>query len=1061
MLFFFALFAAYAQQGDPGNGTPGQKGGIHINRWGVEAGHDFNMHFNLRYEFNNLQKNDSLIYSLDMECPINEQTLTPTDITISGDGEVSWNPSSPGKYYFGVKATLARDASIFHIVGNIAEVRGAKVKPCNAITGNLTLPSGYNPKSKIRVMAYKIDGNDYDYNRVECTVQNGKYKLPVSAGQYKLMINMDYMEMPYPLGSTLATAQVFTVACNADTVRQDIVITNEQLPEKIYFTSEFDEEEYGVGDTLIYDANAVSNKNSELRYRLMSEDNNSSIDPVTGLVKIYLDKLGANQFGVYAYKLSDTNIYAYQKFSFYVKRGYQTKTCAKIKGSLGLPQNILSFGLNNIKGLRVVARKVNTLSDSISDIDFYGEISNDGNYSINVPNGKYLVEFWAQNYGYLAPSAYWYKDATMYEVACSQEVVANFDLSSAQLEDVIIMARHTDIKDVYSIGDTVKFDVDAYSIKGNTVHYRYGIDSKGKSAPPADAILNANTGEFQWIANVKGNKTIHVETYIVVNNDTIAGPAVMYSFKVKGTVSTETCSAIKGIVKDENGAPIADATVFVMSIDKDEDMEQYWKADSTNANGEFLIMVPEGTYYAYIQKYGYEEYEEGSESIIEAECGDTTLLNVELKAYKEPTLYTVSGRVYDESTNEGIQAEVTFISADDNGLGKGKGKGHQQAMTITTDANGVYSAQISSDVNFVVFAEPTRISKKEYIREYYNNVTDIEDAEIIELSADRSGIDFGLAKRAGQTIIRKINGAVKDANGVSVRAVVTAIRVPGANENQNDYTFENATTDTAGVYHVNIKRAGDYILFAMPINKPLMPGFYVANAVTTWNWEEATKINVAETVDSTNTASYLIKLASIGTNPGNGIVKGSIAEDGSKMGFMGGSAKAFNGLKGVLVTAFNSANQAVKYVYTDDNGKFEFNGLSYGKFTIAASKVAYSSNKTVVTLNSESNNSDASMNLTPKSGTVSGVEELVANDGASIYPNPAVSSASLVFAANEGPATITITDMRGAEMLSIKTNATNGINNTTLDLSSLNGGAYLVRISTAKGEKMTMLNVVK
>jgi hypothetical protein len=1052
MMLFVSMLALEAQEMIPGNGTPGISG-YHINRWGLELGGTFSMTFDLSSEFEDVYDGD-LKYYLVFESPLSVPLKEPVGITIDQKRKVTWTPTTIGTYYFGVKAVLASDTTQFRIIGNTVDVRGAEAKKCAYISGNIKMPAK-NPKYKVTtiVVAEKIAADSFLNKSFYGDMSDDSYMLKVPAGRYKLSIQLDGVLYYYPIGSSYATAKIYNVECGSQNTIQDFEITEDQLPERVYFTSSYIPKNYKVGDTLIYDANAESSKNAAVRYRLNNlKGSPGTIDSISGLVKLPFLKPGYHAIQVEARSMDNEKHVAYETISLVVTGEPMKTPCAKIKGSLGLPENIKALGINNIQEISVYAIKYDFPNDTADYSDgFIGQVSNDGSYSIDVPEGKYLALFNVQRLGYYAPSAFWAKDARIYEVTCGQDVVADFDFSPNSLEDAVIVTKVDPNGVKLNFGDTVKFDVDAYSVKGYPVFYAINKNASSRNSFK-DASIN-NDGTFKGVASAYGSKQIIIDCFSVHNGDTSYVNSVAYECYVGGAQVGENCSVFRGQIIDENKKPIFDAKVYLVSTYDESDYTKYMRSVSSDSNGAYTISLPEGDYYVYVKKAGYEQaYLEG-EGAISVACGDTLKSDFVLKLKKEIKYYTVSGKVTEDAYKMGLSdAKVYFMTFND--AADGNGRDVDLSFVTTTDSKGAYTIKLPEGQKYIAAAE-----KYSYLMEYYDGAQLIDSAKTIDVSADINNINFNLMNSVSTT--KHILGRVADSSGKGINSIITAIRIPGENDNQNDYSFETSLTDPAtGFFDLWLRRDGDYILFILPVNKPYMPGFLASDGSCTANWESALRIHIAN--GQVSPTIYKIILKPYVANVGNGIIKGSIATNGgTKIGLLGGQNNGV-GLKGVFVSAYDAYGRPVKSVYSDENGAFSFGSLSYGKYTISASKVSYASEQKVVYLEKDNNGDDVNILLTPKNDNSSSVENNEILDKIAVYPNPASSLVNLTFfAEGNSTCTISVSDINGSEVIKTNFNSSFGTNKTDLDVSSLPNGVYLVRITSASKVKMTIINVVK
>lgn len=742
--------------------------------------------------------------------------------------------------------------------------------------------------------------------------------------------------------------------------------------------------------------------------------------------------------------------------------------CATITGQVTLPTNLDSnIYLPGFKMLQVMALP---LEQTTYTEPYYGDVTANGRYRIKVPVGSYKLAFSYMDAYKFYPNATDYESAQIITVACGDTVVANMNITAQDFPDRVYFTTYPPLNVELNVNEVYNnYQANAVSTLGNQVFYRiYNEDAD----PYVTATIDANNGMVSFSSSHPGRHYVKLEAYVAGDS----GPRVkqFIEFFVRGEepVDPTLCAFIVGTVSGLNNpvdSNYIDGTVYAMptmtgdSLQYDPNWAKRSYMTEINSNGYYALYLPAGSYKLYFYANGYKpefynnalDYE--SAQTITINCGDTLTINAELDVYVPPTMYTLSGRVHNLTSNEGIRAHIRLFLNNDF-ADSTYNKEFRNSITIENNQDGTYSIELPEGTSFKAYAIPMK--QNLYLGEYYNDTYNVEEAELITLTANRSGVDFGLARRSADSTSKfHINGYVKDQTGTPVLSMLTLIRKPAENESENNYTFTNMPTDALGYYDFTHVKEGNYLLFAMPVNRPLLPGFYVNSGIATWNWEEATEIAVPGANGQMPAVLYDVTLPNIVDTLGLGKVSGKIEQS---LGKIATFAKLGNGsgISGVMVTAYDANSVPVKYVYTNENGEFNFDKLGFGDFTLKASKIGYGSKSTIVTIDAQNLTTNSNIYMDTKSNEPTSVEE-TAKSAISINPNPVQNSTTLNFEGNEGNATITISDMQGREMITIYNTLVNGANSVVINASELNSGLYLVKVRGNNTNIQTLMNVVK
>lgn len=1069
---------------------------------------EVNEEFDMDYSFMQWQLaglDSSLIepevtYELDYASPFSsQQFLQPTGMTISAEGVVNWTPTVAGNYYFGVRASLSDIPEESVLIGNVIRVTPGEVQRCAKIVGHLTLslPSdsiGYF--RGVQIVALPLQGEQGAMTPYYGDMRaNGTYRINVPAGSYKVAVHFMNTVKFYPNTNNFEDAEVLTVAC-PDSVVASMTITNEDLPDMIYFTSNPQGFELNSGEVGTYDANAISSQGSVVNYRFIPSNSindaniSVSVNPETGVATFSSTVRGQHFFGIEAYVAGDSLATAFQSVSFWV-RGNQNPNdsllCAKIHGTVTV--NGLTDS-SRVRGIVYVLPIIDgVIIDSPSMRPFVAEIGENGNYVMRVPAGDYKIAVKYMNVRKFYPNTLNEEEAVVITLACNDSLIANFTISNEDIPEMVNFTTYPEVTEL-NAGEVATYDADAVSSQGNVVNFRIpGVAFENDDN--VTVSIDAQTGIASFSSNTRGKHYFLIEAY--VEGDSLARAIQIVRFWVNGNQEPDDslmCAYIRGNVTINSTTNTSDVSGMVYALpvyeETDENMNPGMRSymAEIDEDGSYRVRVPAGDYKLlfYSEMCEPKFYENSNDyetaTVITAICGDTTnSYDISLDPYTPPVTYTVSGRVYSEANNEGLRAVVyLFLNneydnpTDSTDFGPEEGilmfdgsygddNCNSRMIAIETNQDGTYSIELPEGLSFKAFAKPR--NTRMFVGEFYNNTANMEDAELITLTENRSGVDFGLARFVEEPVSQfNISGKVKDEANANVLAMVTLIRKPGDNENENSYKFVNMATDTLGVYNFTNVKQGTYILFAMPVNRPLLPGFFVMDASATWNWENATEIVVPAANGVMPAVQYDITLRNITDAPGAGRVAGRIERSmGSVINF-GKASGATSGVNGVLVTIYDANNKPVKYAHTDDKGDFDFEKLGFGEFTLKASKIGFGSKTTTVAIDAQNLTQTASLFMDEKTGT-SDVEEMN-NNQFTVFPNPVQTIANINFnASTEGNAVLTISDMSGRDIITNNKTVVNGLNSIQIDAKDLTSGLYLVKIRLNNSEFQTLMNVIK
>ena len=961
---------------------------------------------------------------------------------------VHYDPNTIGNYYIMVKATNADNPQQTHNLLLLINVRSDGQTKCATINGTatITIPDDVKNMLGLSKFSIKVRGlGNRGTQEISGTIPSNyaiPYSFSVVEGTYSLELRLisdkpnrqHFRQMYFYYSNSdpnYATPSSLLAKCDT-TITADFNITNELMPEVVTFVGE---ENYyqaiylAKGQTYTRQFTAVSSKNNPVTYSFHNEFSNdpditASISE-TGLFTITSQKSGSFVYCVDAVSTVDTFAHSCSPFMLIgvinSSNIADTAKCAVIKGNIRLGDARDQYEANSLIHASAILSNLEVQSQLFHKAPFAFTQSPvivdsaTGNYSILVPKGEYKVAFSLDYNGRYR----FYKNA--------------IGINNAQ-------------------------------------------------------VLTLNCG------------------------DTLILDSVTF-YPVRQPIDTVKCAVIKGVVKDTTefarrfGTQGMIATAILkQNVDTTDCYYEHRPitySSNVDSNGVYSISVPKGDYVIQysIRRVATQYYKNAqvfaSAQVIPVNCGDTiTLDTMYLKHYgdKEPPTshavitYKIKGRVYDaQDQSKGVKAQLKIFNVANNNGNEDDDEdeyGNRGYTYANSDANGNYEITLNIHVqgNLAVPTIPVKLlalpfknkgkDAIQYEPQYYNQVATIEEASVITLDSNfiknkDARFNFPLARKQSAIVWKHvIKGKVSNSdNTQNVMGLVTLIRKPDATQANNNFEFKNVPTDTVGGYKFDNVRPGNYIVFAIPIAAPLMPGFYKADDLAAWSWEEATEIVIPNDTVTLPEANYLIKLRNFSTNGGSGIIRGKVAANGAAQGIIQGSSPIDLGLGSVFMGIFDKNGKAVRYTYTDENGNFSFSNLAGGKFTVTASKYGYTSAAQTIEVSLDKNGAATEYNgaslILTKKDPVSSVLDNQAKE-AKVYPNPANAIAKIDFEAESGRAVMTISDVQGNVILMNNISTNSGANTQDIDTRSLSNGLYIIKIQTETGKIIsTMITVAK
>ncbi len=808
----------------------------------------------------------------------------------------------------------------------------------------------------------------------------------------------------------------------------------------IYFDPPYAEIQAKQGEQLSYTVKAFTDMNDEIRYSLEYTEDGMAIDSVTGEFQWVGSKAGWYSVAVKAYLLNHPDEEAYLRMSVMIYNPEQ-EPCGYIKGNIKFDNG------KPYAGAYISIEPASWDSSGFPGYNTFVNTDDSGNYSANLPKGDYYVGVWL-NYNDMV----WYPDtrdqkqAEVLKIDCGQTLTADFTLKESQFDYIYFM----------SYPDYTGFLNQQYTYKAEAVsmlnkELRYQLVEG-----PEGMVIDSITGYLEWTPAEKGNFSAKIKAYTVENPDINAEQewkiTVMDSLK-------KPCAFIKGSVKDMDGNPMAGAYVWAYSTDSLWLNRMSFTEGFTDNNGNYSINLVDGSYYVVVQGKDFapvyydntQDYNQAK--ILNVECNNTYYVNFIVDKFKAPEFYSVEGTVTSDKDGSPLDAMVEFMPVDET-YGDSIYCPNGYGFEAYTDKNGNYSIQLPDNAKYYAMAVAF---SGDYIPEFYNNAKNIADATKLELTGNLTGINFSLSSKP--VYDNGLYGFVRDSAGNAVTAAVTAF--PYDNQNLPDFSSRSVVTDSSepGKFTIKNLEPGKYVLFAIPFNRQLAPGFYIDGDFASFEWEKATKIDVPSQgmIDK----EHVIMLPSILSFYGGIAVLDGYVYGEVSMAKKEGSVQSSKPLSGVNVIVKDDNGNIYDNTMTDNNGYYKLNNVGVGTRKIVYSKVGYGSYETGLTFDA-AENSKQNKNITLLPSGTTGVDDATTNinlNDIEINPQPANDIIELKFASKSGDAEVNLSNIVGGLVMTKQVHLNSGMTSLHIDVSGLQPGTYLITISGGVTVQHAMVQV--
>lgn len=571
---------------------------------------------------------------------------------------------------------------------------------------------------------------------------------------------------------------------------------------------------------------------------------------------------------------------------------------------------------------------------------------------------------------------------------------------------------------------------------------------------PEGATINKKTGLISWTPTESGDFYFAIEAEIDGYEE--------ISLQGKRRVRVRECdvpSTITVNINNEEGKPVKEGVAWLLKVNEKpqtpkDSLHNLSTARFVNGIVQFED-VDAGTYYLEIQASGYHPrfYENGNgiwdATPITIDCDKDIELSLTLEVKPIPKKYNVSGVILDEETNEPIKnTQISFYGTDNFG------KQHLFAMIRTENSSdGKYSINLSENIRFTVMAsgfefdgnDSTKLNQ--YETEFYDDVTDASEATVIELTEDKTGVDFYLKKLP--VFENSISGTVYDWDTKEIIPNVSVIAFLVSTDDwykKHMYIGRATYTDEDGNFEISGLVPGEYVIMTHFRGKEYMQGYYVENDKAAMHWQDGTKITVEEDSEITGIDINLEKIKGM---VGKGRVKGRVdrRKELVPIDKYADEVQAETSITGANIFVLDKDGKKLTATTTNENGDYNLSGLANGEYKLFADRVGYYSYENSFTIDDEHEVITKDLELDSKfASSVTEVTPTVNQN--TVYPNPARDAATVEFFAVEGMVTIKVINAAGLPVLSNNVYAATGYNAYDLDLSSYPVGAYYVQISS-------------
>jgi protocatechuate 3,4-dioxygenase beta subunit len=410
-----------------------------------------------------------------------------------------------------------------------------------------------------------------------------------------------------------------------------------------------------------------------------------------------------------------------------------------------------------------------------------GQTDNNGDWSIRVPAGSYIVR--AEASGYLPM----YYDQ---ETTPDQATRITTDPSQTTYDNIDFTLNRGG-----SVSGIVRDAATGLAIAGASII----VESATNTRPPSSAARHTQSGhdgsytvgglpdgEYVVMAHARDYRVQYYDGQRDRSNASVISiqqasqeSGIDFSLEIQ---QPDPVFSISGTVRDANGNPIADAAITAQVANG---MNRPLPHARSDHNGEYRIIVSAGSWLVHATAQGFIPRYYDNVRTIDLATAVVVDANVPSRAGVDFTLGTggaIEGYVHDAATMQPIHgANVSILGSRNSSTPSASG-------SAVTDANGYYRIGGLAEGNYTVMARADV-----YRLQYYDNVSDLSLATAVAVTESQTttDIDFMLQR------MTSIRGTVTDrASNDPIRGA--HIILDGSN------TRVVAVTNAHGEYHLNV-----------------------------------------------------------------------------------------------------------------------------------------------------------------------------------------------------------------------------------------------------------------
>ncbi|MFA5511074.1 MAG: carboxypeptidase-like regulatory domain-containing protein, partial [Candidatus Kapaibacterium sp.] len=410
-----------------------------------------------------------------------------------------------------------------------------------------------------------------------------------------------------------------------------------------------------------------------------------------------------------------------------------------------------------------------------------------------------------------------------------------------------------------------------------------------EDAPP-NTKYNPETGEISWIPLNDEFKYFHIMLKVILDDEVVSIVQQSWGVTFSDCDKPNTSSIIIH-AKDESGNPVSTVTATI--FDYEEGVNPTTKPPKMiigNSGASYVIAkgLDKGKYYILVDAFSkdktiafksnwYNDAERLEDAVpFEIGCNEQVELNFVMKQTTPPIGYLVSGKVLDKNTLEPAKVGVLFYGHSEN-------TNELKVFNFPMNEDGTYIGKLPDTYKYTAVVRGYLYSKlhnnAKYYTQYYDMADKPEDAKLIELNSDVTGIDFYLTPVP--VFNNSLYGTVVDIyDNPQIRVEVTAHKIiTDSSGTEYKYVENNSFVDATGSFKFENLEPGEYILFARPSKFYNPSVYYVDNDSSAYTWRNATRIKVEDNGDF---GSYKIVLVPMDHILGKGKIKGIVRSDDDK-----------------------------------------------------------------------------------------------------------------------------------------------------------------------------------